>query len=780
MEAAPDALGGIVDREDGFRVSGGNNLSDETELLIHAALDLNQQRSVSRLQNTSPVDGSGAEKGNSPVSGLTEEELHDFYPIESSAFEHEFSEDEAEFYDAVDGKSSVPIPRKQQPTRNQQERSFLRREEKEQHVSSPRLFYQPLAYGIQEAIPTHRPSSSSSSSKVSHASSQSSAATFFSMYPPESTAESHSNLSAKHNQEHLESGMKTAKLSNPPASQPEQKTSTSSTMAHGSKQEYSKGCRQSTNSSNHSNSCPKSDPTPSQSVDGARSASRSFSGTFSMIRRLSMRDPTQSDDASLGEKLPQTDGLSPKFSDLDQRRKRMSMHSLKSLVLPSEHQQQHFPKTSPDKHDAERKQDSPDPLSSPTRNKAQDVMSPRRISLLDKMFRFDQGIPAEEKNHLTMRERRLSWYPNLLKRNSDVCLFSQSESVKVIANKKDAPIWKHAYVTQEFKAHKCSIWSLSVDNQGTLLASGGADGTLFVWDLTGSKRLAQENNEIEVLSLSESPKYVFSGHSAGIVDIKWSKDSFILSASCDKTAILWHTRHDKPIRVFEGKDVITSAAFHPTDETKILTAGFGMDIAIWNIIEKKQLCRIDVGQKVSAALFGKGGRSVIVGTMSGDCLIYDLETLAQTSCITLSRKPSRGLTKVTGIELHPSEDKILVTYSDSTIRMYSLSDSSVHCKYKGFTNKKCHIKASFCESGDSIICGSRDNGIYMWETHSRHLEVQKSLFRDKKFKCDSYELLLANKAIVTSALFAPNRGKTTVICSNAEGSIKVIVKGQDT
>lgn len=39
--------------------------------------------------------------------------------------------------------------------------------------------------------------------------------------------------------------------------------------------------------------------------------------------------------------------------------------------------------------------------------------------------------------------------------------------------------------------------------------------------------------------------------------------------------------------------------------------------------------------------------------------------------------------------------QILITSNDSRIRLYSLKDHSLHCKYKGFTNSSSQIKGSF-------------------------------------------------------------------------------------
>jgi hypothetical protein len=57
-------------------------------------------------------------------------------------------------------------------------------------------------------------------------------------------------------------------------------------------------------------------------------------------------------------------------------------------------------------------------------------------------------------------------------------------------------------------------------------------------------------------------------------------------------------------------------------------------------------------------------------------------------------KNARGR-KITGIEAMPGEEKILVTSNDSRVRLYSLKDLTLTCKYKGCANNSSQIKASF-------------------------------------------------------------------------------------
>jgi WD40 repeat protein len=48
-----------------------------------------------------------------------------------------------------------------------------------------------------------------------------------------------------------------------------------------------------------------------------------------------------------------------------------------------------------------------------------------------------------------------------------------------------------------------------------------------------------------------SPYRTYSGHTADVLDLAWSKSQFVLSASMDKTVRLWHISMDDCLRVFK-------------------------------------------------------------------------------------------------------------------------------------------------------------------------------------------------------------------------------------
>ena len=102
-------------------------------------------------------------------------------------------------------------------------------------------------------------------------------------------------------------------------------------------------------------------------------------------------------------------------------------------------------------------------------------------------------------------------------------------------------------LSREYGSHKKKVLSVSWSNLGTQLASGSADSSIRIWNLT-------ESGLDKGLELK--------GHSDGVSQIAWSpvNPHIIASASSDKNFKLWDVRSSKSnikTEKTKGIDLIT-------------------------------------------------------------------------------------------------------------------------------------------------------------------------------------------------------------------------------
>jgi WD40 repeat protein len=82
---------------------------------------------------------------------------------------------------------------------------------------------------------------------------------------------------------------------------------------------------------------------------------------------------------------------------------------------------------------------------------------------------------------------------------------------------------REATVTCRLQGHTGDVNSISTSPCGTMMASGGNDKTVVIWELTRKSKIR-----------------VLEGHTHSVMSVAWSGDGgFIASGSTDKTVRVW-------------------------------------------------------------------------------------------------------------------------------------------------------------------------------------------------------------------------------------------------
>jgi len=239
-----------------------------------------------------------------------------------------------------------------------------------------------------------------------------------------------------------------------------------------------------------------------------------------------------------------------------------------------------------------------------------------------------------------------------------------------------------------------------------------------------AKAMANSTNRA-IPVFASRPIQEFRGHTADIIDLSWSKNNFLMSASTDKTARLWHVTRSECLCTFGHMDFVTGACFHPTDDRFFLSASLDGKLRLWNIPAKKVQYSQEVPGLITACAFTASGKLACAGTFGGAIVLYHTDKLAYATSIAVrstSSKSTKG-SKITGIEPVPNlgsnNERILVSSNDSRIRIYDLGDKSVVQKFKasGYHNKASQIRASISTDGMYIAAGSEDASVYVWEAN---------------------------------------------------------------
>lgn len=319
---------------------------------------------------------------------------------------------------------------------------------------------------------------------------------------------------------------------------------------------------------------------------------------------------------------------------------------------------------------------------------------------------------------------------------------------------------------QQVSHHTGPIWSMAWSHDGSFLATGGQDSIVRLWLVKNSaeaKKLSPEQvsdlngdgkselpAELGRNVIFNKPYRMYSGHKADVIDLAWSRENFLLSASIDKTVRLWHVSRKKSLSFFQHSDFVTSVCFHPVEDRFFLSGSFDKKLRIWNIPEHMVVEWAQTVNIVTAAAFSPSGDMAVAGLYNGQCIFYQttgLKYFTQIDCRNRHGKNRKGK-KVTAMQFSQDGKQLLITTNDSRIRLYDMNDYSMVAKFKGLQNDVLQIRARFSPDYKHVICGSENEQCYIWETKSDYQGIMQ-----KENRNDSYENFKANRQTCTCALF---------------------------
>uniref|UniRef100_A0ACD5TTM9 Uncharacterized protein n=1 Tax=Avena sativa TaxID=4498 RepID=A0ACD5TTM9_AVESA len=365
------------------------------------------------------------------------------------------------------------------------------------------------------------------------------------------------------------------------------------------------------------------------------------------------------------------------------------------------------------------------------------------------------------------------------------------DRVKVRHYKKRSKELSAVYRGQEIKAHKGAIVAMRFSADGQYLATGGEDGVVRVWRVVEGQRpdeldfaeddpscvffTVNENSELapvnssegskskdnksskgvadpacvviphRTFALSQVPVHEFYGHDDVILDLSWSRNGDLLSASMDKTVRLWQIGCNTCLKVFSHTNYVTCVQFHPTIDNYFISGCLDGLVRIWDVRKCLVVDWANSKEIVTAVCYRPDGKGAVAGTITGNCRYYDtsdnhLELESQVSLNGRKKSPHK---RIVGFQYCPSDPKkLMVTSGDSQVRI--LDGVHVISNYKGLQSSS-QVGASFTPDGDHIISASDDSRVYMWNYANQLAPITsrvKNVWSYERFLCNDVSVAI--------------------------------------
>jgi WD40 repeat protein len=297
-----------------------------------------------------------------------------------------------------------------------------------------------------------------------------------------------------------------------------------------------------------------------------------------------------------------------------------------------------------------------------------------------------------------------------------------------------APAAAPAYTVHVQLGHAAEVTSVMVSPDGKYLATGSADFSARIWELSTGRELV-----------------ALSGHRGKVNSVAFSPDGTrVATGSDDASIMIWDMATGKALKTLKGhRDGVLSVAFSPDGKTIASGAKDSM-AALWDLENgTSNLWARGMGSTVRKVQFSPDGRRLFVGCYSGRVSVLNVGdgTPGQTlegktgylSSFSLSRDASRLLTstdnRITLWDVASGRSlRVMETFSPDnpvalspdgrfaagaftqTIGIWDLSAGTEARRLDGHSSLVSSLV--FSSDGSRLVSGSLDRSARVWDVSS--------------------------------------------------------------
>ncbi|KAJ5542499.1 hypothetical protein N7535_004921 [Penicillium sp. DV-2018c] len=244
------------------------------------------------------------------------------------------------------------------------------------------------------------------------------------------------------------------------------------------------------------------------------------------------------------------------------------------------------------------------------------------------------------------------------------------------------------------KPHTAPVVTISVDPTGTLLATGGADGSIKVWDIRGGFvthtfhghggvisalcffEVPTADNEAKSASKKNKSKRQAADADEDMEDSTpaGSTAGFRLaSGSEDGKMRVWDLHKRKSIASLESHvSLVRSLSFSPS-ENALISASRDKTVIVWDARTWKTRRIIPVLESVEAATFIADSGLCVIGGENGKLRVWDCNRGSE---VTEEQEAGEEYESVVAIQYAPGLSFVLTVHADQTLRLHSLEPLS--------------------------------------------------------------------------------------------------------
>jgi WD40 repeat protein len=244
----------------------------------------------------------------------------------------------------------------------------------------------------------------------------------------------------------------------------------------------------------------------------------------------------------------------------------------------------------------------------------------------------------------------------------------------------------------ELTGHNAAVKSLAVSPDGSMLASGGQDGTILLWEILHRKVMA-----------------TFKGHGDEITSLAFSPDrdsTYLVSGSSDRTVRVWHVDQQKMVQQIDAGGSVATVAF--VDDKTIAVAADAADIKLWDATTGK-LQHALAGHEGSVAglVVSRDGKRLISSGSDATLRVWDIA--ARKELLKVSRHADDG----DALALSKDGQLVACGGGNNTLRVFDTLSGKEQLPGQGTQAALAHLALS--PDGKTLATITANGVITVWD-----------------------------------------------------------------